>query len=475
MFASMDAQRGIARRMVIGLPADGLSAAWEKDFAAYPPAGVIVFRRDFADLDALRRLTARLRALARPRRIFVAIDEEGGWVSQLDGHLVVPPNALLLARGAAPGEIEMLARVTGERLRALGVDWTFAPVADVNVEPRNPVIGPRAFGADPATVSRCVGEALAGFRAAGIAACLKHFPGHGDTVVDSHLGLPVCDAPDSDMEAVHLRPFRENLGAHAVMSSHVVHRAFDRQDPSTFSRAVMTGLLRERLGFRGVAITDALEMQGAALGQRPADACRRALAAGCDLVMIAHWDDSIRRTRLELAKTLVDEGVDRAAFDASRPRLAAFDGAVAEPSPGEMARPLETLTPPETIVARGLRIAGELPAAARGRPWHVTEPRFPRGETFAASLRAAGVPLAGSPEGAVPVRVIASRVPLAIADLERLRHDAARGPLVLVSLQNDEVLDEVLDAAVRLSGADCTEITRRVAARALARCAATSA
>lgn len=470
----MDAQHGIARRMVIGLPKDGLAPAWEKDFAAYPPAGVIVFRRDFADLQGLRRLTARLRELARPRRIFIAIDEEGGWVSQLDGHLLVPPNALLLARGAEPGQIEMLARVTGERLRALGVDWVFAPVADVNTEPRNPVIGPRSFGSDPAVVSRCVGEALAGFRAAGIGACLKHFPGHGDTAVDSHLGLPVCDASADDLDAIHLRPFREHGDAPAVMSSHVVHRAFDRENPSTFSPAVMTDLLRGRLGFAGIAITDALEMQGAALGQTPFEACRRALAAGCDMIMIAHWDDSIRRTRLELAKALVDEAFDRAVFDAARPRLAAFDRAIPEPTDAELAKSIDALTPPdwretlERIVWRGVRVRGTLPAAALGRPWHVSEPAFPRGEAFAAALRDAGVALSDDADGAVPVRVMASRVPLPIADLERLRYDAAQQPLVLVSLQNDDVVDEVRDAALRVSGADSTELTRRVVAHALA-------
>src|SRR6185295_895096 len=114
----MDAQRGIARRMMIGLPKEGLSPAWEKDFSAYPPAGVILFRRDFADLEALRRLTTHLRDLARPRRLFIAVDEEGGFVSQLAGLLTVPPNALLLARGAEPGDVEIASRVTGERLRA---------------------------------------------------------------------------------------------------------------------------------------------------------------------------------------------------------------------------------------------------------------------------------------------------------------------------------------------------------------------
>src|SRR5262245_60696378 len=181
----MDAQRGIARRMVVGLPPDGLSPAWERDFSAYPPAGVIVFRRDFRDLEDLRRITRHLRQLARPRRLFIAIDEEGGFVSQLAGHLTVPPNARLLARGAAPGQHEWASRVTGERLRALGIDWGFAPVADVDREPRNPVIGPRAYGGEPEEVAERVREALRGFRAAGLATCLKHFPGHGATTLDS--------------------------------------------------------------------------------------------------------------------------------------------------------------------------------------------------------------------------------------------------------------------------------------------------
>jgi beta-glucosidase-like glycosyl hydrolase len=473
----MDAQRAIARRIVFGLPPGGLAPAWAKDFSAYPPAGVIVFRRDFEDLESLRRLTARLRELARPRRIFVAIDEEGGWVSQLDGHLLVPPNALLLARGALPGQIETVSRVTGERLRALGVDWVFAPVVDVNVESKNPVIGPRAWGADAAAVSRCAGEALAGFRAAGIASCLKHFPGHGDTALDSHHTLPVCAASREVLDAVHLKPYRDLIGADAVMSTHVHHTALDPENPSTFSRAVMTDLLRGALGFQGVSITDALEMKGAALGQTPFDACRRALAAGCDLVMIAHWDDALRKTRLELAKALVDEAFDHAVFDAARPRLAAFDRSVPEPTAAEVSKPLDALTPEgwreaiEGIAQRGIRIEGALPAGAKETPWHVTEPAFARGETFADSLRRAGVAITESAAGAVDVRVVASRVPLPAAEIEALRAAAARGPLVLVSLQNDVVLNDVPGTAVRVSGADCTETTRRGVAGGLQRLA----
>src|SRR5262245_16245223 len=180
----MDAQRIIARRMVIGIPPDGLTPAWEKDFAQFPPAGVILFSRDFRDLDHARVLIARLRELARPRRIFVALDEEGGWVSQLAGHLVVPPNAATLARAADEAAIRGIASVTGRRLRSIGFDWDFAPVADVHSEPDNPVIGPRAWGTTPEQVSRNIGAWMEGLRESGVAACLKHAPGHGDTRTD---------------------------------------------------------------------------------------------------------------------------------------------------------------------------------------------------------------------------------------------------------------------------------------------------
>src|SRR6185436_10887249 len=215
----MDAQRVIARRMVIGIPPDGLSPAWEKDFAQFPPAGVILFAaRDFKDLADARRVIARLRELARPRRLFVSLDEEGGWVSQLAGHLVVPPNAATLARAADTDTIRWIAGVTARRLHALGFDWDFAPVADVHSQPDNPVIGPRAWGTTPAQVTANVGAWLAGFRDSGVAACLKHAPGHGDTRADSHLALPVCDADAATLEAREFAPFRSHPHADALMT-----------------------------------------------------------------------------------------------------------------------------------------------------------------------------------------------------------------------------------------------------------------
>src|SRR5439155_20292746 len=180
-----------------------------------------------------------------PRRLFVSLDEEGGWVSQLAGHLVVPPNAATLARAADAAAIAWIAGVTARRLHALGFDWNFAPVADVHSEPDNPVIGPRAWGTTPDQVAGNVGAWLDGFRGSGVAACVKHAPGHGDTRTDSHLALPVCDADLATLESREFGPFRAHAGADALMTAHVVYPALDPGVPATFSRPIVQGVLRE--------------------------------------------------------------------------------------------------------------------------------------------------------------------------------------------------------------------------------------
>src|SRR5207244_757839 len=147
------------------------------------------------------------------------------------------------------------------------------------------------------------------------------------------------------LEARELAPFRAHLDADAVMTAHVVYPALDPERPATFSRAIVHDLLRDTLGFRGVAITDALEMKGAAEGRGAYEVARMALEAGCDLLLFAFHDEAVRRARLELARALVDGEIDRASYDAARPRLAAFDAAHPEPTAAELARPLESLTP----------------------------------------------------------------------------------------------------------------------------------
>lgn len=473
----MDAQHIVSRRMVIGIPPEGLNPAFEKDFAQFPPAGVILFARDFRDLDDARRLIARLRELARPRRLFVSLDEEGGWVSQLAGHLVVPPNAATLARVADAPTLAWIANVTARRLRAVGFDWDFAPVADVHSEPDNPVIGPRAWGTTPAQVATNVGAWLDGLVGTGLAGCIKHAPGHGDTRTDSHLALPVCDRPEATLAAREFVPFAAHPNAASLMTAHVVYPALDPGVPATFSRPIVQGVLRERLGFRGVVITDALEMQGAAAGRTPAEAGLAALGAGCDLLLYAHWNEEVRRGRYTMAEAVTAGSVDRALFDATRPRLAAFDAAHPEPTPEELATPLAALTPEgwesrlTDLVARALQVTGTAP----GGGWRVVEEsEWKHGPSFAQSLREAGVPDGGA-AASTDVIAIASRVPLTPERIAGLRAHASARPTVLVGLQNDRFLDAVPEAALRVSAADCTPLTRRVVAERLAALRAGSA
>jgi beta-N-acetylhexosaminidase len=475
----MDAERAVARHMVVGLPPGGPGPDWERDFAACPPAGVIVFRRDFRDLADLRRLTAHLRGLARPHRLLVAADEEGGFVSQLRGHLVVPPDAALLARGGAADDIEWAARVTGERLRSLGVDWAFAPVADVNALPANPVIGPRAYGTDAPTAAAGVAAAVRGLRAAGVACCLKHFPGHGSTVLDSHVALPVCEADRATLLARDLEPFRAGMaaGAGAVMTAHVVYPALDPARPATFSPAVLRELLRGGLGFGGVCITDALEMKGASGERTPAAAAAEAFAAGSDLLLFAFHDDALPARRAELARAVADGRIAAADLAAARERIATLARACPEPDERELARPLAALTPPDweerlgRIAGRGLVARGALAGPAAALPWRVEEPEHPEGPGLADELARAGVPLEPAGPAAGPhaaLVALATRRPLPAAELARLRSLCRERPTLLVGLQNDAFLDELPEAMVRVSAADATPVTLRAVAGLLA-------
>src|SRR5262245_37329691 len=223
------------------------------------PAGVILFAANIASPAGLRRLCAELQQsvarLGLPP-LLIGVDQEGGVVSRLPAQFVTTPCAMAQAIGGDPEAARECATITGRQLRACGVNLNFAPVLDVNCNPANPVIGTRSFGADAGTVTRFGLAALAGYRTAGVIATVKHFPGHGDTTVDSHLGLPAVDHGRARLDEVELAPFRAAIaaGAPAVMSTHIVFRALDTL-PATLSRNILTDLLRGELRFDGIVFT----------------------------------------------------------------------------------------------------------------------------------------------------------------------------------------------------------------------------
>jgi beta-N-acetylhexosaminidase len=269
--------------------ADGFSAPdWLRREVADGLGGVVLFSRNVRDREQLARLTAAVRA--ERGDVLIAIDEEGGDVTRLEASAgsSYPGN---LALGAVD-DVELTEHVAASiaaDLRAAGVNLDLAPVADVNTNPRNPVIGVRSFGSDPALVARHVTSFVTGLQRGGVVACAKHFPGHGATETDSHLELPTVSAGLDELRHAELVPFRAAIaaGVRAIMTAHIVVPAIDGV-PATISRAHLTGLLRDDLGYDGVVITDALEMRAISATIGVEEGAVRALAAGADALCLGH-------------------------------------------------------------------------------------------------------------------------------------------------------------------------------------------
>ncbi|TSB32042.1 glycoside hydrolase family 3 protein [Streptomyces benahoarensis] len=239
--------------------------------AKYHVGGVIYFSwahntRDPHQIAELSNGIQRAGAAQRlPVPPLISTDQEHGIVARIGAPATLLPGAMALGAGGSRADATTAARISGAELYAMGIRQDFAPDADVNVNPANPIIGVRSFGSDPQAVARMVTAQVRGYQGAGVAACAKHFPGHGDTDVDSHVGLPTIHHTAEEWERLDEPPFRAAVaaGIDVIMSAHIVVPAFDPSgDPATLSHPILTGLLRERLGYDGVVITDSLGMQG---------------------------------------------------------------------------------------------------------------------------------------------------------------------------------------------------------------------
>ncbi|MEZ4360319.1 MAG: beta-N-acetylhexosaminidase [Kofleriaceae bacterium] len=267
----------------------GATVVFARNLVGGEPAGA---GRAPVDLDAATALTEGLRAAAPDGTpALVAVDQEGGTVQRLREPATVWPPMIAHER-LAPGEDRARARAVGEalglELAALGFDLDFAPVLDVHTNPANPVIGGRAFGTTADAVTRRALAFAEGLAAAGVLSCGKHFPGHGDTHLDSHLALPRVEHELARLRELELAPFAAAAaaGVPMFMTAHVVFAALDESRPATMSPAVMTGLLREQLGYRGVIVSDDLDMKAIADHYGVADAAVQAIRAGCDALLL---------------------------------------------------------------------------------------------------------------------------------------------------------------------------------------------
>ncbi len=260
--------------------------------AAGRVGGLILFaaRGNVRSKEQLRSMLEEAQRAAQRRGlppVPVAVDQEGGSVVRI-AHRAVFPSAMAIAATGDPAYAERAARAVAEGSRADGVTVDLAPVCDVNVEPRNPVIGARSFGDDPARVATFAAAWVRGSESAGVASSPKHFPGHGSTAYDSHVTTP--DVPDDEatLRRRDLPPFAAAIraGASTVMAAHVRYPALDEHEIATFSRRILVDLLRVEIGFEGIALSDALDMSGVTLVEMPERIVARAVAAGIDVVLL---------------------------------------------------------------------------------------------------------------------------------------------------------------------------------------------
>lgn len=288
----------VAFRQEDGKPVTAVTQAVQDSLKKYHLGGVILFAENFMDIKQTVTLTMDLQKAAGSTPLCIAVDQEGGRVNRFYFGTSLPGNMALGASGTVSNAYTA-GNILGRELAALGINLDLAPSLDINSNQDNPVIGIRSFGADGQVVGAMGGEYIRGLHASGVMAAIKHFPGHGDTSVDSHLGLPIILYEKSRLSAVELKPFRENLSAtDMVMVAHVAFPAFDdtkaisKKDgqpvslPATLSHKILTNLLRENYGYDGVIITDALEMKAITEHFGPEKAVVGALEAGADILLM---------------------------------------------------------------------------------------------------------------------------------------------------------------------------------------------
>ncbi|MFJ3924784.1 glycoside hydrolase family 3 protein [Streptomyces sp. NPDC090022] len=434
--------------------------------------------------------------------LLLSTDQEHGIIARIGKPATLFPGAMALgaqARGAgSTAAAGRAARIAGAELAAMGIRQDYAPVADVNVNPANPVIGVRSFGSDPRAVAALVAAQVAGYQGAGIAATAKHFPGHGDTETDSHVGLPVMRHSRAQWEELDEPPFRAAVeaGVDVVMTAHMVVPALDPSgDPATLSRPVITGVLRERLGFRGVVVTDALDMAGVRQKYGDDRVPVLALLAGCDQLLnppdlpLAYRSVLAAVRSGELTERRIEESVTRILLLKARRGLFEDASTTAERvaatvgTPQHLAAADEIAAGTTTVLANPL---GLLPLDPSGSPKLLVtgaDPVSPSGTTgpptavLARELAALGCAATAVPPGravaAAPdceaVLVCTYNVPEGASPQRTLVADlvATGVPVVVVAVRNPYDPARLPVCAAEVATYAWTDVEMRAAARVL--------
>ncbi len=352
----------VSRMFMVGFGGTTVEAAGEdfRDLVRDGIFGAILFRRNIESPEQTAALCEALKARAG-RPFILSVDQEGGRVARLRGQpfTSLPPMRVLGEKGDER-LAERAGRLLAHELRAVGFDWDFAPVLDVDTNPANPVIGDRSFHREAEVVAR-LGVALArGMERGGVASCGKHFPGHGDTSEDSHLELPRLPHDMERLRRVELLPFRAWAEAKlaSLMTAHVVFEAVDADVPATLSARVMEGMLRRELGFEGVMVSDDLEMKAIADHYGVGEAAVLGTLAGVDLFLVCHRADRQREAIESVVRAVESGRIPHARIESANARLDALAARFAHAAPAG----LHTLGSAEHLALRD-----GLVAAVEGR------------------------------------------------------------------------------------------------------------
>jgi beta-N-acetylhexosaminidase len=319
--------RQAGQRLMVGFEGMAASADLRALIKQYGVGHVILFARNVDGPEQLAELAREIQGIARDAGqdlpVMIGVDQEGGRVARLREPWTLWPSLRALGRLGSEAYAERMGRALAAELEPCGIRWDFAPVVDVDTNPANPVIGDRSFGEDPALVGRLGAAMIRGLQEGYVAACAKHFPGHGDTSLDSHLELPIVTHSPSRLEEVELRPFRAatEAGVASVMTAHVLMPELDETLPATLSPRIVETLLRRQMKYDGVVVSDDLEMKAVAKGWGPGEAAVLAAQAGCDLLTMSKSPESQVAAVEALVRARESDAIAAPVMDASLLRL----------------------------------------------------------------------------------------------------------------------------------------------------------
>jgi len=307
---TMSLEEKIGQLVLVGLEGYEIDDHTKCLIRDYHVGGFILFRRNIRDAGQMLTILNSLKEANAANKVplFLSIDEEGGRISRLPQEFLKLPAAGKIGSVNDADLSYQIGSIIGEILKALGINMNFAPVLDINSNPRNPVIGDRSFGAEAKTVSKLGIAAMKGLQEQGIIPVVKHFPGHGDTDIDSHVGLPVLKHDLSRLKSLELKPFNAAIEnkAEGIMIAHILLPELDAQAPASLSKPIITGLLREQMNYDGVVITDDLTMGAITDNYEIGAAAVKAVLAGSDIVLVCHGYENgerVLRALTEAAKS----------------------------------------------------------------------------------------------------------------------------------------------------------------------------